>query len=158
MSEKPTPINLPKPLENLIDAAVGNSKNYQLNFWGQAFMGIVYSLGMLPFGAIGVLLGFILPGIWVFCTYRLVRNVSDQESGLPFPKWMRKDPGNALLIVVDLFFLGIIWTFILSGVLEKSWIKLLFTVAFPLLTLSMLRNLVLLLKTAHPEEKEEPEN
>ncbi|MEE4176242.1 MAG: hypothetical protein V2I46_01900 [Bacteroides sp.] len=155
MSLNPSPLNLPKVLESLIEAAVGNSNNYQLNFWGQGIMGAIYSLGLLPFGAVGLLLGFILPGIWVFCTYRLVRNVSEQEPTLPFPKWMRKDPGNVILILVDLVFLAIIWTFILTGILEKTWIKLLFTVAFPLLTLSLLRNLLLLLQTENTEEKED---
>lgn len=152
---KPAPHRLPKALESLIEAAVGNPNNYQLNFWGQGITGMVYSLGLLPWDAVGILLGFVLPGIWVFCTYRLVRNVSEQEPGLPFPKWMRKDPGNAFFILLDLMFLALIWAFVLTGVLEKTWIKLLFTVGFPLLTLAMLRNLVLLLETEHQEEREE---
>lgn len=152
---KPAPLNLPKVLESLIEAAVGNSNNFQLNFWGHGIMGAIYSLGYLNYDAVGLILGFILPSIWVFCTYRLVRNTSEREPLLPFPKWMRKDPGNAILILVDLLFLGIIWTFILTGILEKTWIKLLFTVAFPLLTLSMLRNLLLLLQTENADEKEE---
>ena len=147
------PLNLTKSLEKLIEAAAGNSNNFQMNFWGQAIMGAIYSMGMLPWDAVGLLLGFVLPGIWVYCTYRLVKNIPDHEPSIPFPKWMRKDPGNAILILVDLLFLAMIWTLILSGILEKTWIKLLFTVAFPLLTLSMLRSLLLLLETEHKEDQ-----
>lgn len=143
-----------KILSALIKASAGTAANYQLNFLGQLIMGLIYSLGYLPFNAVGLLLGFIMPGIWVFCTYRLIRFASQQDTPLPFPQWMKKDPGNALIIVIDLFFLAIIWTLILSGIFDKTWVKILFTVAFPLLTLSMLRNLLQLLTPGEEENNE----
>jgi len=143
-----------KLLSSLIKASAGTAANYQLNFSGQLIMGLVYSLGFLPFNAVGLLLGFVMPGIWVLCTYRLIRFASRQATPLPFPQWMQKDPGNALIIVVDLLFLAIIWTLILSGIFDKTWVKILFTVAFPLLTLSMLRNLLQLLTTDGEENNE----
>ncbi|MBW6497074.1 MAG: hypothetical protein K0B09_01665 [Bacteroidales bacterium] len=138
----------------LINASAGTTANYQLNFFGQLIMGLVYSLGYLPFNAVGLLLGFVMPGIWVFSTYRLIRFASHQATPLPFPQWMQKDPGNILIIAVDLFFLAIIWTLILSGIFDKTWVKILFTVAFPLLTLSMLRNLLQLLSKDGDENNE----
>jgi hypothetical protein len=143
-----------KILSVFTKASAGTANNYQLNFWGQLFMGMVYSLGYLPFNAVGLLLGFIMPGIWVFCTYRLIRFASQQTNILPFPQWMQKDPGNALIIVADLFFLALIWMLILSGIFDKTWIKILFTVAFPLLTLSMLRNLLHLLAMKDGDNRE----
>jgi hypothetical protein len=143
-----------KILSALVKASAGTTSNYLLNFWGQLIMGLVYSLGYLPFNAIGLLLGFIMPGIWVFCTYRLIRFASEQTIPLPFPDWMQKDPGNTLVIVIDMIFLAIIWTLILGGIFNKTWIKILFTVAFPLLTLSMLRNLLQLLTIGKPEDRD----
>ncbi len=143
-----------KILSILIKASAGTAANFQLNFWGQLIMGMVYSLGYLPFNAVGLLLGFVMPGIWVLCTYRLIRLASQQDTPLPFPQWMQKDPGNVLIVVVDLVFLAIIWILILTGIFDKTWIKILFTVAFPLLTLSMLRNLLQLLNRNEEENNE----
>lgn len=140
------PEKTPKSLHILTEASAGNRTNYLLNFWGQLIMGVLYSLGHLPFHFVGVILGFIMPGIWVFCTYRLIKASYSEQSPLPFPVWMQKDPGNMLVIIFDLIFLAIIWALIIAGYFNKTWVKLIFTVAFPLLTLSMLRNLMFLLK------------
>lgn len=143
-----------KILSTLIKASAGSSTIYLLNFWGQLIMGMTYSLGYLPFNTVGLLLGFVMPGIWIFCTYRLIRFTSEQSIPLPFPNWMQKDPGNLLVIIIDMIFLAIIWTLILGGIFNKTWIKLLFTVAFPLLTLSMLRNLLHLLTMGREGDKD----
>jgi hypothetical protein len=150
----PDPQKPSKILSALIKASAGTSSNYLLNFLGQLIMGLVYSLGYLPFNTVGLLLGFVMPGIWVFCTYRLIRFASEQTTPLPFPNWMQKDPGNALVILIDMIFLAIIWILILGGIFNKIWIKILFTVAFPLLTLSMLRNLLLLLTLGKEEDRD----
>lgn len=135
-----------KILNILTEASAGSQSNYLLNFWGQLIMGVLYSLGHLPFHWVGIILGFIMPGIWVFCTYRLIKASYSEQNKLPFPVWMQKDPGNMLVIIIDLIFLAIIWALIIAGYFNKTWVKLIFTVAFPLLTLSMLRNLLFLLK------------
>jgi len=150
-----SPVINSKILRSFIEASAGSKTNFQLNFWGQFVMGLLYSLGHLPFHAVGVLLGFVLPGIWVFCTYRLIKASADKEKILPFPGWMQKDPGNALVIIIDIVFLAIIWALIISGLFSKIWVKILFTVAFPLLTLSMLRNLIHLLSLDDSGEKEQ---
>jgi hypothetical protein len=141
-----SPEKTSKILNMLTEASAGSQTNYLLNFWGQLIMGILYSLGQLPFHWVGIILGFVMPGIWVFSTYRLINASYSEQNKLPFPIWMQKDPGNMLVIIIDLIFLAVIWALIITGYFNKTWVKLIFTVAFPLLTLSMLRNLMFLLK------------
>ncbi len=144
-STKPGPF-----ISSLINASVGNSKNFRTAFWGQAIIGFLYSFGYFDFWLVGLIIGYILPIIWVICTYRLLKIKSLENESIPFPRWMKKDPGNALVIFIDIFFLTFIWYVILSGLYNPVWIKVVFTMAFPLLTLAMLRNIFLFT----PAEKE----
>jgi hypothetical protein len=130
-------------VRTLIIASAGSGKNYSISFWGQVFFGLLYSLGFFDYWPIGLVIGFILPVTWVICTYRLLKAKASKFPSLPFPAWMQKDPGNAMIIIFDIIFLGLIWFFILAGIYTATWLKLLFTIIFPVLTLIMLRNLVL---------------
>ncbi len=147
-------ISISKILRVFIDASAGTKANFWLNFFGQFAMGLLYSLGHLPFHAVGILLGFVMPGIWVVCSYRLVKASAIKQNDFPLPAWMLKEPGNTLVILIDLLFLATIWVLIISGLFNKIWIKLIFTVAFPLLTLFLLRHIVLLLTNDRDFEKE----
>lgn len=140
-----TNVNIPTGpvLKTLILASAGNSRNYSISFWGQLTIGFLYSFGYFNLIIVGIVVGFTIPVIWVICTYRLLKAKADKFENLPFPSWMQKDPGNALVIILDIIFLALIWFFILSGAYEAVWLKVLFTVAFPLLTLIMLKNLII---------------
>ena len=82
-----------------------------------------------------------MPVIWVVSTYRLLKVKAMEYEALPYPLWMKKEPGNSLVIILDIVFLSLIWLFILSGLYTATWIKVVFTLVFPLLTLAMLRSL-----------------
>lgn len=149
-----SPLIKSKILRAFIEASAGSKTNFLLNFLGHFVIGLLYSFGQLPFHVVGLLLGFVMPGIWVLCTYRLIKASAGKQTQLHFPKYMEKEPGNTLVIIIDLIFLAIIWALIISGLLEKIWIKLIFSVAFPLLTLFILRNLVVLFALDNGDEKE----
>lgn len=141
-------------LLNLIKASVGEFGQFQLTFWGQLLLGFLYSFGYFESKIAGFVLGFALPAIWIILTYRFVMYKSRQKVNIPFPSWMQRNPGNTLVIVVDILFLSLIWALILSGFYEATWLKVIFTMVFPIITLSMLRNLVIY---PHQEDKDEEE-
>ena len=146
----------------LVNASAGTYRHYQVTFWAQLVLGLLYSFGYFDSRIAGFVLGFAMPVFWIFLTYRYVYIKAKENIKLPFPAWMQKNPGNTLVIVVDAVFLALIWTMVLSGLYEAIWIKILFTVVFPILTLSMLRNLVIYPfsenKENEEERKEDPEN
>lgn len=130
-------------LFNLIEASAGNYRQYLISFWGQLILGYLYSFGHFDSRIAGFILGFIMPVLWILLTYRYVFLKAKQNVRLPFPRWMQTNPGNTLVIVVDTVFLALIWTMVLTGLYEAIWVKVIFTMIFPVLTLSMLRNLVI---------------
>jgi hypothetical protein len=127
----------------LINASAGNFRQYQITFWAQLLLGSLYSFGYFDTIIAGLVLGFIMPVLWIILTYRFVYIKNKEDINLPFPKWMKTNPGNSLIIIVDICFLALIWTMILSGLYDAIWVKALFTIIFPILTLSMLRNLLI---------------
>ncbi|MFW5663501.1 MAG: hypothetical protein ACOCYD_00525 [bacterium] len=137
----------------LINASVGVFRQYQISFWSQLVLGSLYSFGVFDSKIAGFILGFVMPVLWVILTYRYVLLKARQNRRLPFPAWMQKNPGNTLVIVIDTLFLALIWTMILTGLYDATWVKVLFTIVFPILTLSMLRNLVI-----YPFSEKEDEN
>ncbi len=132
-----------KLLIALINASVGVFRQYQITFWSQLVLGSLYSFGIFDSRIAGFILGFVMPVLWVTLTYRYVLIKARQNVRLPFPAWMQKNPGNTLVIVIDVIFLALIWAMVLSGLYDATWVKVMFTVVFPILTLSMLRNLVI---------------
>jgi hypothetical protein len=129
-------------LNKLVEASAGTYSQYQVTFWAQLILGFLYSFGLFDSKIAGFVLGFLMPSMWVILTYRYVFLKARENVRLPFPAWMQKNPGNTLVIVIDITFLALIWTIILTGLYEPRWIKVIFTMIFPILTLSMLRNLV----------------
>lgn len=130
-------------LYTLINASAGVYRQYQITFWGQLVLGFLYSFGYFDSKIAGFVLGFCMPVLWVILTYRYVFIKAKEKVRLPFPRWMQKNPGNSLIIILDIIFLAFIWSVILTGIYEATWLKVLFTIIFPILTLSMLRNLVI---------------
>ena len=130
-------------LYRLVEASVGSYRQFQVTFWAQLILGFLYSFGYFDSRIAGFVLGFLMPSLWVILTYRYAFIKSRENVRLPFPMWMQKKPGNTLIIVIDITFLALIWTIILSGLYEPLWLKIIFTMIFPILTLSMLRNLVI---------------
>lgn len=129
-------------LGRMIQAWVGSYKHYIISVCGQMIFGLFYSIGLFDIAIAGLLLGFVLPVIWTILTYRLVLQKSRENVVLPFPSWIQKNPGNTILIILDFVFLAAIWTIILSGLYDPVWIKVVFTIILPVLTLSMLRSLI----------------
>jgi len=142
----------------LIDASAGNFRQYQITFWAQLVLGLLYSFDYFDFALAGIVLGFLMPSLWIILTYRFVLIKSKEKLKLPFPSWMQKNPGNFLVILIDILFLSIIWAIILSGLYDAIWVKILFTVVFPILTLSMLRNMVIFPFQNNDESSDEIEN
>lgn len=140
-------------LSSLIHASVGSPANFRVAFFGQAIMGFLYTFGYFDLILVGLVIGFIMPVIWVVSTYRLLKVKAQEYEALPYPRWMKKEPGNSLVIILDIVFLSLIWFFILSGLYTATWIKAMFTLFFPLLTLAMLRSL-----HNYPPEEQQGEN
>jgi hypothetical protein len=128
-------------LSALIHASVGNPTNFRMALFGQAVIGFLYSFGYFDLRLVGLVIGYVMPVIWVVSTYRLLKVKAMEYEALPYPLWMKKEPGNSLVIILDIVFLSLIWLFILSGLYTATWIKVVFTLVFPLLTLAMLRSL-----------------
>lgn len=147
-------------LFKLVNASTGSYKQFQITFWAQLVLGFLYSFGYFDLKIAGFVLGFLMPSLWVLLTYRYVKAKAQKNIRLPFPKWMQKDPGNTLVVIFDIFFLALIWTIILSGLYEARWVKVIFTMIFPVLTLSMLRNLVIYPFASNDDEyhKNDPNN
>ncbi|TVQ19175.1 MAG: hypothetical protein EA361_00980, partial [Bacteroidetes bacterium] len=139
----PTSNSSNKLLTTLINASVGTFRQYQITFWSQLVLGSLYSFGFFDSRIAGFILGFVMPVMWVTLTYRYVFIKARQNVRLPFPDWMQKNPGNTLVIVIDTIFLALIWSMVLSGLYSATWVKVMFTIVFPILTLSMLRNLLI---------------
>lgn len=127
----------------LINASAGNFKQYRITFWAQLLLGFLYSFGYFKSILAGLVLGFGLPVLWIFLIYRYIYIRYKENIELPFPIWMRKNPGNLLIIAGDVIFLGAVWALILTEIYNPVWLKVMFTMAFPILTLSMLRSLVI---------------
>lgn len=142
-------------LFKLVNASAGSYKQFQITFWAQLVLGFLYSFGYFDSKIAGFVLGFFMPSLWVMLTYRYVKVKAQKNIRLPFPKWMQKDPGNTLVVIFDIFFLALIWTIILSGLYEARWVKVIFTMIFPVLTLSMLRNLVIYPFASNDDENHE---
>lgn len=126
----------------LIDASAGTSTRYALNFAGHLAIGVLYSIELLPFHWIGLLLGVVLPGIWIFCSYRLLKIAFIPNIQPNVPAWIKKEPGNSLVVLFDIGFLMVIWILIASGSIDKTWVRILFAIVLPLAVLSLLRSLV----------------
>lgn len=141
----------------LIEASAGNFKQFQISFWGQLILGFLYSFGYFATKIAGFVLGFFMPVLWVIVTYRYLYYKSKKNTRLPFPKWMQTNPGNTLVIILDVIFLGLIWTVILGGWYEPVWLKVMFTMIFPVLTLTMLRNLIIYPFPSDQEQNERTE-
>lgn len=144
-------------LLKLVYASAGSYRQFQITFWAQLILGFLYSFGYFDSKIAGFVLGFLMPSLWVILTYRYVKAKAQKNIRLPFPKWMQKDPGNTLVVIFDIFFLTLIWTIILSGWYEATWVKVIFTMIFPNLTLSMLRNLVIYPFATNENENQEKE-
>jgi hypothetical protein len=129
-------------LFNLIWASAGLYKHYRFTVWGQLIFGFLYSFGFFDIKIAGLILGFLMPTFWIILTYRFLLHKSKENLMVPFPEWMQKNPGNTIVITIDIVFLGAIWYLILSGIYDPIWIKVVFTMVLPILTLSMLRNLL----------------
>jgi hypothetical protein len=140
-------------LQFLIDTSIGNARQYQITFWSQLILGMLYSFNFFDSSFAGFTLGFALPVFWIILIYRLMLIKAGLNYPLPFPAWMQQNPGNTLIILVDIIILGIIWTMILSGFYSAGWIKFVFTVILPIITLSMLRTLILLPVSQQEDEK-----
>ncbi len=134
-------ISIHPVLSSLIHASVGNPANFRVAFFGQTIIGFLYSFGYFDLRLAGFVIGFVMPVTWVVITYRLLKAKALKYEALPYPRWMKKEPGNSLVITLDIVFLSLIWFFILSGLYTATWIKVVFTLVFPLLTLAMLRSL-----------------
>lgn len=145
-------------LLKLVEASAGVYRQYQLSFWGQLILGFLYSFGYFDSKIAGLILGFIMPVLWVVLTYRYVLYKARQNIKLPVPAWMQKNPGNTIVIVVDIVFLALIWSMILTDLYQALWVKVLFTMVFPVLTLSMLRNLVIYPFSQKDNQQEEDPN
>jgi hypothetical protein len=140
-------------LHKLINSTAGTFRQYQITFWAQLLLGCLYSFRYFDYAFAGITLGFVMPSLWIILTYRYVFLKAKDDIPLPFPKWMQKNPGNSLVILVDIIFLALIWSMILTGLYDAIWVRILFTVVFPILTLSMLRNLVIFPFPGEDEEK-----
>lgn len=140
-------------LSRLVDASAGSKTRFALNFIGHLCAGTLYAFELLPFHWVGFLLGVILPGIWVFCAYRLLKLASIPNIQSVMPGWMKKEPGNSLLIFLDVVFLLLIWFFIAWGPMDKTWIKVLWAIIIPLAILSILRSMVI--NNASPGHEEQ---
>jgi hypothetical protein len=129
-------------LFNLIWASAGLNKHYRFTVWGQLIFGFLYSFGFFDIKIAGLILGFLMPTFWIILTYRFLLHKSKENPMVLFPRWMQKNPGNTIVIIIDIIFLGAVWYLILSGIYDPVWIKVVFTMVLPVLTLSMLRNLL----------------
>lgn len=129
-------------LGRMIHASVGTYGNYIVSVCGQFVFGLLYSIGLFDIALAGIVLGFVMPGIWVILTYRLALYKSKKGILLPFPAWIIKNPGNTIIIIVDIIFLAAIWAIIITGLYDPVWIKVVFTIILPVLTISMLRSLI----------------
>ncbi len=127
-----------------VEASVGSRGNFRGTVLGQLFIGFLYSFGYFDFVIVGLIIGYILPVIWVISSYRFLKYRAVKTESLPFPGFIRKDPGNMLVIIADIIFLSVIWFIILSGLYDAKWLKSVFTMLFPFLTLSMMRSLIII--------------
>ncbi|HSV87006.1 MAG TPA: hypothetical protein VLH61_00020 [Bacteroidales bacterium] len=131
-----------KLMHRVVEASAGNNTNFLLNSFGHFLLGASYSLELIPFHLVGLILGVVIPGIWIFCFYRLLKESSEKSVSFYFPEWIKKEPLNSILIIFDVAFLMLIWMLIAGGQLDKIWIKVFLTIFMPIIILSLLRNLV----------------
>ncbi len=127
-----------------VDSSAGKGGNYRATVLGQLMFGFLYSFGYFDLKIVGLIIGYILPLIWVISSYRLLKFRAIKTEKLPFPGFIKKDPGNLFVIIADIVFLSLIWSMILSGLYDATWLRFIFTIIFPVLTLSMMRSLVII--------------
>ncbi len=142
-----------KILHFSVEASVGNVRNYRATVLGQIAFGFLYSFGYFDLKLVGIIIGYILPVLWVVSSYRFLKFRAVQTDKLPFPSFIKKDPGNMLVIAADIVFLSVIWFVILSELYDATWLRFIFTVVFPAVTLSMMRTLVII-----PDDEDKEHN
>jgi hypothetical protein len=129
-------------LNSVIASFAGSGSRFLFTIFWQLFLGFMYSMGQFDLMIVGLLLGYIIPMLWIIALYRLILHKS-RFYKLPFPGWMQKDPGNAVIILFDFLFLSAIWVIILSGLYNPAWLKVVFTMIVPVLTFAMLRTVLI---------------
>jgi hypothetical protein len=152
MASTPLPSN--RFLHLMVNATAGNFKQYMITFWSQFFLGILYSFNYFDSVIAGFVLGFMMPVLWIILIYRMLLLKAKVQPQTNFPDWMQKNPGNTFVILFDIVFLGAVWYFILTGIYNPTWLKVIFTCIFPIITLSMLRSIVIYPASGNVDEKE----
>ncbi len=127
-----------------INETAGDVGIFRATMLGQIAIGILYSFGHFDLLIVGIIIGYILPIIWLIASYRFLKYLSIDDNNMPFPVFIKKDPGNFLVIILDILFLSTIWFIIISGYYDAIWLRTIITILFPILTLSMMRSLILL--------------
>jgi hypothetical protein len=141
-------------INSVIISFAGSGSRFIFTILWQLFLGFMYATGQFDLLIVGLLIGYIIPMLWIISLYRLILHKS-RYYNMPFPRWMQKDPGNAIIILFDFLFLSAIWTIILSKLYNPVWLKVVFTMIVPILTFAMLRTVLI---ASFPDKKNNNQN
>lgn len=128
-----------KFLVSLTQIAVGTASNFSWNLCGLIIVGIFYSLGFMPVIAIGFLIGFVIPSVWIVCLYKVILKHQEFISDSNLPGWIAREPGNTISMLCDIALLAAIWAGIAANLLSYPWIHWLMALVVPAMVLVVLR-------------------
>jgi len=129
----------PELLVTVTQTAVGTSANFAWNLCGLLTVGILYSLGFMPVMAIGFLIGFVIPSVWIVCLYKVILKHQEFIIDSNLPGWIAREPGNTISMLCDIALLAAIWAGIAANLLPYPWIHWLMALVVPAMVLVVLR-------------------
>jgi hypothetical protein len=120
---------------NLVGRAEAFSFNVMFSFIG----GALYSFNIVASPWMLLFFGVALPIIFTFCTYASIKNFAVSSPAEGFPKFLSGRYGSHLAMAFDLAIIVILALLIYTNIINYLFFRLLQTVLFPLMSLSVLR-------------------
>jgi len=141
-----------KVLPRFAHLAAGNAKNFGFNLLGLLIVGIFYSFTYSSFPAAGLVVGLLIPGIWIACIYKLVKHHSEELHFLMLPNRLRTEPLNSLLVLADLAILAMVWLAMLLNMLPLGRLVWIFAILIPAIILILLRMLMAAMESTNTQD------
>jgi hypothetical protein len=118
---------------------VGRAEAFSFNVMVSLLGGVLYSFSIVASPWMLLFFGVALPAIFTLCTYASIKNFAENSPAEGFPKFLSGRYGSHLAMAFDLTIIVILALLIYTNILNYLFFRLLQTVFFPLMSLSVLR-------------------
>lgn len=126
-------------LRVFVNSMVADRSKFRKALIGQIITGLLFSIrkpDLLPFG---LLIGFLIPACLIYSNYKVFFLVSAMSYGDKPDKITKSPKTFNTAMIAEILFLGVMWFLILSGLYDKNWMRFLFAVLLPSISIFLLR-------------------